>query len=103
MTDGSNQTPLLEIRNLTKTFPGVPALSSVDFTMYPGEVHPVLGENGAGKATLIKVITGVYRKNSGSILLQGREIEPNSPRDAQALGISAVYQEVNLVPTLSVA
>jgi galactofuranose transport system ATP-binding protein len=103
MTDASNQTPLLEIRNVTKTFPGVPALSSVDFTMYPGEVHALLGENGAGKSTLIKVITGVYKKDMGSILLQGKEIEPKSPHDAQALGISTVYQEVNLIPTLSVA
>jgi simple sugar transport system ATP-binding protein len=96
-------TPLLEVRGVTKTFPGVPALSNVDFTMYPGEVHALLGENGAGKSTLIKVITGVYKKESGTIHLQGREIEPKSPRDAQGLGISAVYQEVNLVPTLSVA
>jgi len=103
MTDGSNKTPLLEVRNLTKTFPGVPALSSVDFTMYPGEVHAVLGENGAGKSTLIKVITGIYEKESGTISLQGKEIAPKSPREAQSLGISAVYQEVNLVPTLSVA
>ncbi len=69
MTDGSNKTSLLEVRNLTKTFPGVPALSSVDFTMYPGEVHAVLGENGAGKSTLIKVITGIYEKESGMISL----------------------------------
>lgn len=103
MTDSANTTPLLEIHNLTKTFPGVPALSSVNFTMYPGEVHALLGENGAGKSTLIKVITGVYKKDTGSIRLQGKEIEPNSPHDAQALGISTVYQEVNLIPTLSVA
>ncbi len=99
----TNGTPLLEIRNVNKAFPGVPALSSVDFTMYPGEVHALLGENGAGKSTLVKIITGVYQKDTGSISLQGKEIEPRSPRDAQALGISAVYQEVNLVPTLSVA
>ena len=103
MTDASHKTPLLEIRNLNKTFPGVPALSSVDFTMYPGEVHALLGENGAGKSTLIKVITGVYKKDSGSIKLEGKEIDPRSPHDAQALGISTVYQEVNLIPTLSVA
>ncbi len=103
MTDASNKPPLLQVRNLTKSFPGVSALSSVDFTMYPGEVHAVLGENGAGKSTLIKVITGVYKKDAGTILLQGKEIEPKSPRAAQALGISTVYQEVNLVPTLSVA
>jgi simple sugar transport system ATP-binding protein len=96
-------TPLLEARGVSKSFPGVPALSNVDFTMYPGEVHALLGENGAGKSTLIKVITGVYKKDAGTILLQGQPIEPKNPRDAQALGISAVYQEVNLVPTLSVA
>ncbi len=103
MTDASNTTPLLEVRKLTKTFPGVPALTSVDFTMYPGEVHAVLGENGAGKSTLIKVITGLYERDSGTICLQGKEIAPHNPREAQELGISAVYQEVNLVPTLSVA
>ncbi len=98
-----NPPPLLEVRNITKTFVGIPALSDVDFTLYPGEVHALLGENGAGKSTLIKLITGVYQKDSGTILLEGREIEPKNPRDAQELGISAVYQEINLVPTLSVA
>ncbi len=98
-----NDTPLLETRKLTKTFPGVPALTAIDFTMYPGEVHAVLGENGAGKSTLIKAITGVYKRDSGEILLGGKEIRPQNPRHAQELGISAVYQEVNLVPTLSVA
>ncbi len=103
MTAVIDKTALLEIRGLTKTFPGVPALSSVDFTMYPGEVHALLGENGAGKSTLIKVITGVYKRDAGSVKLEGKEIEPKNPHDAQALGISTVYQEVNLVPTLSVA
>jgi simple sugar transport system ATP-binding protein len=98
-----NVTPLLETRGLTKTFPGVPALTSIDFTMYPGEVHAVLGENGAGKSTLIKVITGVYKRDAGEIFLGGREIRPQNPRHAQELGISAVFQEVNLVPSLSVA
>ena len=65
MTAVIDKTALLEIRGLTKTFPGVPALSSVDFTMYPGEVHALLGENGAGKSTLIKVITGVYKRDAG--------------------------------------
>ncbi len=96
-------TPLLEIHGLTKTFPGVPALTAIDFTMHPGEVHAVLGENGAGKSTLIKVITGVYKRDAGEIFLGGKEIRPQNPRHAQELGISAVYQEVNLVPSLSVA
>lgn len=97
------QTPLLETRNLTKTFAATTALSNVDFSLYAGEVHALLGENGAGKSTLIKLITGVHKRDSGTILLEGKAIEPRSPRDAQALGIGAVYQEINLIPTLSVA
>lgn len=95
--------PLLEVRGLTKTFPSTLALSDVDFTLYPGDVHVLVGENGAGKSTLIKTITGVHKKDSGVILLDGVEIVPQSPRHAQELGISAVYQEINLIPTMSVA
>lgn len=69
----------------------------------PGEVHALLGENGAGKSTLIKLLTGVHKRDAGTILLDGKEIDPRSPRHAQELGISAVYQEINLIPTLSVA
>lgn len=97
------QTPLIETRGLTKTFIATPALVDVDFTLYPGEVHALLGENGAGKSTLIKLITGVHKRDSGTILLEGTPIDPRSPRHAQELGISAVYQEINLIPTLSVA
>lgn len=97
------QHPLLQTEHLSKTFGSVNALSNVDFNLYAGEVHAVLGENGAGKSTLIKLITGVYRKDSGSILLEGNAIDPHSPHEAQALGISTVYQEINLIPTLSVA
>lgn len=99
----NEQPALLEVRGLTKTFTATPALSEVDFTLYPGEVHAVLGENGAGKSTLIKVITGVYKRDAGTIRLNGKLIEPRSPGHAQELGISAVYQEINLIPTLSVA
>ena len=94
---------LLEIRNLSKTFPGVKALESVDFTVRRGEVHALMGENGAGKSTLIKVLTGVYPRDDGTFQLDGQEINPRSPKDAEALGISTVYQEVNLIPHLSVA
>lgn len=97
------QQPLLKTVGLTKSFGNMNALASVDFNLYAGEVHAVLGENGAGKSTLIKLITGVYRKDSGSILLDGKAIEPHNPHEAQALGISTVYQEINLIPTLSVA
>jgi simple sugar transport system ATP-binding protein len=95
--------PLLETRGLTKTFTATPALAEVDFTLNRGEVHALLGENGAGKSTLIKLITGVHKKDAGAILLDGKEIDPRNPRHAQELGISAVYQEINLIPTLSVA
>lgn len=97
------RTPILQTKELTKSFGVVRALSNVDFNLYPGEVHAVLGENGAGKSTLIKLVTGVYRKDAGTILLDGKVIEPHSPHEAQAYGISTVYQEINLIPTLSVA
>lgn len=103
MTAGSELQPLLQTKNLSKTFGSVDALSSVDFNLYAGEVHAVLGENGAGKSTLIKLITGVYKKDVGQILLNDKEIQPRSPHHAQEYGISTVYQEINLIPTLSVA
>jgi len=94
---------LLEMRGVTKTFPGVRALSEVNFTVRPGEVHALMGENGAGKSTLIKVLTGVYPRDGGTIVFCGRDIAPAAPIEAEALGISTVYQEVNLIPHLSVA
>jgi monosaccharide-transporting ATPase len=94
---------LLEVRGLEKQFPGVKALDGVDFTLRPGEIHALMGENGAGKSTLIKTLTGVYQRDGGEIRLDGRAINASSPKAAEALGISTVYQEVNLVPHLSVA
>lgn len=98
-----SNTPLLSIRGITKSFPGVRALTGVDFTLRCGEVHALMGENGAGKSTLIKLLTGVYPRDAGEILLDGKPIDPHAPSETQALGISTVYQEVNLIPTLSVA
>jgi simple sugar transport system ATP-binding protein len=95
--------PLLAARNISKLFPGVRALDGVDFTLRRGQVHALMGENGAGKSTLIKVLTGVYRQDDGEILLDGFPIGPRSPAEAQRFGISTVYQEVNLIPFLSVA
>lgn len=103
MTAVSQLTPLLQTRQLSKAFGSVDALSSVDFNLYSGEVHAVLGENGAGKSTLIKLMTGVHKKDSGHIILNGHEIHPRNPHHAQEFGISTVYQEINLIPTLSVA
>jgi len=98
-----NAPAVLEMRGITKQFQGVRALAGVDFRLLPGEVHALMGQNGAGKSTLVKVLTGVHRPDTGQLLLDGREIAPHSPLDAQRLGISTVYQEVNLCPNLSVA
>ncbi|WP_250530081.1 sugar ABC transporter ATP-binding protein [Caballeronia sp. ATUFL_F1_KS4A] len=95
--------PVLELRGIDKRFAGVHALQDVNLALYPGEVHALMGQNGAGKSTLIKVLTGVVSLDAGEILLEGRAIHPDSPLDAQKLGISTVYQEVNLCPNLSVA
>ena len=94
---------LLELRGIGKLFPGVTALAGADFTVRAGEIHALLGENGAGKSTLIKVLTGVYPADAGTIRLAGDVIRPTAPKEAERLGISTVYQEVNLVPSLSVA
>ena len=95
--------PLLHLRGITKRFLGVTALSAVDFTVRAGEIHALLGENGAGKSTLIKVLTGVHAPDAGTLTLAGAPIAPASPKDAEQAGISTVYQEVNLIPALSVA
>lgn len=96
---------LLTMRHINKNFPGVVALSDVDFTLRAGEIHALMGENGAGKSTLIKVLTGVEEFETGEIMIAGRDgvIINHSPQEAQANGISTVYQEVNLCPNLSVA
>jgi galactofuranose transport system ATP-binding protein len=94
---------LLEIRGLSKGFPGVQALDNVDFTLRAGEVHALMGENGAGKSTLIKVLTGVYPRDAGVIRLDGIPVHPRSTKHAESLGVSTVYQEINLIPHLSVA
>ena len=95
--------PLLQLRGVTKRFLGVTALNGVDFTVCAGEIHALLGENGAGKSTLIKVLTGVHAPDAGTLTLAGARIAPSSPKDAEQAGISTVYQEVNLIPGLSVA
>ena len=93
---------VLEMKNICKTFPGVRALSAVDFQLKKGEIHTLMGENGAGKSTLIKVLTGVHQIDDGKIFLEGKEIRITSTEAAQKHGISTVYQEVNLCPNLSV-
>ncbi|WP_030599034.1 sugar ABC transporter ATP-binding protein [Streptomyces fulvoviolaceus] len=95
--------PVLEMTGIVKEFPGVRALSGVDFRLFPGEIHALMGENGAGKSTLIKVLTGVYSLDGGTVTLDGKAVRIGSPLQAQQAGISTVYQEVNLCPNLSVA
>jgi simple sugar transport system ATP-binding protein len=99
----SNMAPIVELKKINKSFPGVRALSDVDFRLFKGEVHALMGQNGAGKSTLVKVLTGVYKQDSGEMLLESRLIRPDSPLAAQKMGINTVYQEVNLCHNLSVA
>lgn len=96
-------TPILQLKNISKQFPGVKALDNVHFEMNAGEVHALLGENGAGKSTLIKIISGVYTPDSGSIMFNGQPVTFNNPREAQAAGIAVIYQEPMVFPDLDVA
>jgi ribose transport system ATP-binding protein len=89
---------VLEMRNISKSFPGVKALDSVNFTLKRGEVHVLIGENGAGKSTLIKILSGAYTADSGEIYINGSKVEINNPRTAIGLGVAVIYQELNLNP-----
>lgn len=99
----AEQQPILQLDNITKTFPAVVALSEVNFGAYAGEVHALLGENGAGKSTLMKVLAGVHQPNEGHIYLEGEKVVMHSPMDAKHKGVVLVHQELSLVPDLSVA
>jgi ribose transport system ATP-binding protein len=94
---------ILEIKGITKHFPGVTALNHIDLDIYQGEVHVLVGENGAGKSSLIKVLSGIYQPDEGEILYSGVKYAPLEPRDAIKAGIRVVYQELNLLPYLSIA
>jgi ribose transport system ATP-binding protein len=95
--------PLLRMEQIDKRFPGVYALDHVDFDLYAGEVHVLLGENGAGKSTLVKILSGSIPRDSGRIIIQGKEIQHLTPAYSQELSIGMVYQELSLVPALTVA
>jgi len=94
---------LLELSGISKWFPGVKALDNVNFQLKTGEIHAIMGENGAGKSTFIKVIMGVHRADEGSMMLSGKKVEFKTPLDAQKAGIAAIYQHVTSYPHLSVA
>ena len=94
---------LLTMKGIDKSFPGVHALDHVNFEVRRGEVHALMGENGAGKSTLMKSLTGIYSKDSGSIIYEGKEVSFSNPREAQDAGILIVHQELNMVNHLTVA
>ena len=93
---------LLEMKGIRKEFSGVPVLRGVDFTLYPGEIHALMGENGAGKSTLMKILAGVHRKDGGVIRIDGEEREIPSAREAMGLGVAVIHQELNLISHLTV-
>ncbi len=93
---------VVEMKNIVKRFGTVEALRGVDFTVHTGEVQALLGDNGAGKSTLIKVLTGVHAPTSGEVILDGQPVKINSPADARALGIETCYQDLALVPLMSI-
>ena len=93
----------LEMRNITKRFGGVQALSNVSLQVKPQEIHALIGENGAGKSTLMKILSGAYKKDAGEILIDGKPVTINNPKDAKNLGIAIIYQEFMLAPDLTVA
>ncbi len=95
--------PILQLEHISKKFPGVQALSDVQFDVYPGEVHALVGENGAGKSTLIKIISGVHKPDTGEIRVEGHMVHFNNPHGAQAAGVATIYQELSLYPELTVA
>lgn len=94
---------VLSIQNIRKSFPGVVALDDVSFDIIKGEVHAIVGENGAGKSTLMKILSGVYQKDSGKIVFEGKEVSFKNPLEGYKSGISIIFQELNLVPSLSIA
>ncbi|GKX48295.1 ribose ABC transporter ATP-binding protein RbsA [Pectobacterium carotovorum] len=95
--------PLLQLQGITKSFPGVKALSGAALNVYPGKVMALVGENGAGKSTMMKVLTGIYRKDVGSIHFLGQEVDFSGPKASQEAGIGIIHQELNLIPQLTIA
>ena len=95
--------PIVELRNATKTFPGVVALDKVQLQLFPGEIHCLVGENGAGKSTLIKILAGQYTPDAGELLIRGQAVHFHAPADSLRSGIAVIYQDLQLVPHLSVA
>src|SRR2546423_9142465 len=98
-----DETPVLELRGITKRFPGIVANDRIDFTLGRNEVHALLGENGAGKSTLMNVLYGLYQPDEGEIRVKGKPVRISSPKDAIELGIGMVHQHFMLIPVMTVA
>ncbi|MEG1255609.1 sugar ABC transporter ATP-binding protein [Clostridium sp.] len=94
--------PFLELNNISKIFPGVKALDSIDLEIHSGEVHGIIGENGAGKSTLIKILTGAHKNDTGKVIIEGTEVNLTGPKDSMNYGIGGIYQELNIIPELTV-
>ncbi|MEE8191043.1 MAG: ATP-binding cassette domain-containing protein, partial [Candidatus Scalindua sediminis] len=94
---------LWELKNVTKVFPGVKAINNLSLKIYSGEVHGMIGENGSGKSTIVKCLSGVYQPTSGKIFYRGNPIVIHDPMMACSLGVATIYQELSLVPSLTVA
>lgn len=106
LSNSQNKTgslPILKLENISKSFSGIPVLKHVSLDLYPGEVHCLVGQNGAGKSTLIKILSGVYKCDSGKIYLKGEPVEIHSPAEGLRKGINVIYQEIDLIPDLSIA
>ena len=95
--------PILQVKNISKVFPGVKALTDVSADFYAGEVHTLVGENGAGKSTLIKIISGVYTPTEGKVIMEGKEMDFTSPGQAIEAGIAVIHQELSIAKDLTVA
>src|SRR5205809_1265116 len=94
---------IIELKDVTKSFGRVNALRGVSVKIDPGEVHCLLGDNGAGKSTLIKILSGVYRPSTGEILVEGQPVDFRGPRDAAARGVATVFQDLGMIPLMSIA
>src|SRR3979411_183841 len=103
MDQPNGGTPLMEVQNISKRFDNVIALEDVSMSVYPGEVMCLLGDNGAGKSTLIKILSGVHKPTRGTFLFEGRPVRFASPRAALDLGIATVYQDLAMIPLLSIS
>jgi ribose transport system ATP-binding protein len=99
----SSDRPILEVRQINKSFPGVRVLKSVNLSIWPGEVHAFMGENGAGKSTLMKILAGAYQPDSGEIILDGKPVQFRTPHEARLAGIGIIYQELTVAPNLTVS